>query len=92
MHISKREATNGNAALFGQIPMYNHYPVSACMLSHLSHVQLFEITWTGTSQAPLSRDFLGKNTGVGCHALLQETFLIQGLNLYLLHCRQILYH
>ena len=31
-----------------------------------------EITWTRTSQAPLSRDFLGKNTGVGCHALLQE--------------------
>ena len=30
-------------------------------------------------------DFPGKNTGVGCHALLQEIFLIQGLNLHLLH-------
>ena len=29
----------------------------------------------------------GKNTGVGCHALLQGIFLTQGL----LHCRQILY-
>ena len=33
-----------------------------------------------------------KNTGVGCHALLQEIFLTQGLNLGLLLCRQILYH
>ena len=33
-----------------------------------------------------------KNTGVGCHSLLQGIFLSQGLNLGLLHCRQILYH
>ena len=33
----------------------------------------------------------GKNTGVDCHSLLQGIFLIQGLNLDLLHCRQILY-
>ena len=32
-----------------------------------------------------------KNTGVGCHALLQGIFLTQELNLGLLHCRQILY-
>ena len=36
-------------------------------------------------------DFLGKNTGVGCYFLAQEIFLTQGLNLGLLHCRQILY-
>ena len=30
--------------------------------------------------------------GVGCHSLLQEIFLTQGLNSGLLHCRQILYH
>ena len=36
-------------------------------------------------------DSPGKNTGVGCHALLQEIFPTQGLNLGLLHCRQILY-
>ena len=34
----------------------------------------------------------GKNTGVGCHFLLQGIFLTQGPNLSLLHCRQILYH
>ena len=41
-----------------------------------------------THQAPLSS---GKNTGVGCHFLFQEIFLIWGSNLGLLHCRQILY-
>ena len=29
-------------------------------------------------------DFLGKNTGVGCHTLLQRIFPIRGLNLYLM--------
>ena len=35
---------------------------------------------------------LGKNTGVGCHSLLQRIFPTQGSNPGLLHCRQILYH
>ena len=33
----------------------------------------------------------GKNTGVGCHTLIQGIFPIQGLNPCILHCRQILY-
>ena len=33
----------------------------------------------------------GKNTGVGCYALLQRTFPMQGSNPGLLHCRRILY-
>ena len=40
-------------------------------------------------------DSPGKNTGVGCHALLQGIFPTQGLKLHLLrllHCRRILYH
>ena len=37
-------------------------------------------------------DFPGKNTGVGCHFLLQGIFLTQGSNLGLLNCRQTLYH
>ena len=36
-------------------------------------------------------DSLGKNTGVGCHALLQGIFLTQGWNPGLLHCMWILY-
>ena len=37
-------------------------------------------------------DSPGKHTGVHSHSLLQGIFLTQGLNLGLLHCRQILYH
>ena len=36
-------------------------------------------------------DSSSKNTGVGCHALLQRIFLTQGSSLGLLHCRQIFY-
>ena len=36
-------------------------------------------------------EFPGKNTGVGCHFLLQGIFLTQGLNPHFLHCRRILY-
>ena len=37
-------------------------------------------------------DSPGKNTGVGCHALLQGIFPTQGSNPGLLHWRWILYH
>ena len=37
-------------------------------------------------------DSPGKNTGVGCHALLQGIFPTQGLNPGIRHYRQILYH
>ena len=50
--------------------------------------------WNVASRLLCPWDSPGKNTGVGCHALLQGIFLIQGLNprlLELLHCRQILY-
>ena len=36
-------------------------------------------------------DSPGKNTGVGCHTLLQGIFPTQGMNLDLPHCRWILY-
>ena len=35
-------------------------------------------------------DSPSKNTGVGCHFLLQGIFQTQGWNLYLLHYRRIL--
>ena len=33
----------------------------------------------------------GKNTGMGCHSIIQGIFPVQGLNPHFLHCRQILY-
>ena len=46
----------------------------------------------GLSLARLLRPwhFPGKNTGVGCHFLLQGIFPTQGSNLHLLHCRRTL--
>ena len=57
----------------------------------LSHVQLFVTPETVATNLLCPQDFPGKNTGVGCHSFLQRIFLIQGLNLGLLHCREILY-
>ena len=57
-----------------------------CVLSRFSCVQLFATLWTVAHQAPLVHgDSPGKNTGVGCHVLLQGVFLTQGLNLCLLN-------
>ena len=62
-----------------------------CVLNHFTHVPLFVTLWTVARQAPLSLcpwDSPGKNTGVGCHALLQGLFQTQGSNLHW----QALYH
>ena len=53
-------------------------------LSHFSCVQLFATLWMVAHQAPLSIDFLGKNTRVGCHAFLQGIFPTRGSNQHLL--------
>ena len=53
----------------------------ACVLSHFSHVQLFATPWTIAHQTPLCPwNSIGKNTGVGCHSLLQGIFLTQRSN------------
>ena len=54
------------------------------MLSHFSCVQLFVIFWTIATRLLYPWDSPGKNTGVGCHVLLQGIFPTQGLNLCLL--------
>ena len=58
--------------------------VHACVLSCLSCVQLYAYPWTVARQAPLFGDSPGKDTGVGCHALLQGIFPTQGWNPHLL--------
>ena len=55
------------------------------MLSRFSCVQLFGTLWTVACQVPHLWDFLGKNTGVSYHALLQGIFPSQGSNSDLLH-------
>ena len=67
------------------------YYVCACGLGRFSPVRLFATLWTVARQAPLSMNSPGKNTGVGCHALLQGIFSTHPWNSNLLHCRRILY-
>ena len=80
---------------------YLLYPVSisckkvsgcCCCLVLKSCLTLCHTPWTVAHKSPLSMGFSGKNTGVGCHALLQGICPTQGLNPGLLHCREILYH
>ena len=56
-----------------------------CVLSCFGPVRLFASRQAVAHQAPQPRDSLGKNTGVGCHALFQGIFLTQGSNERLLH-------
>ena len=56
--------------------------------SCLTLCELMDCSLPGSS---VHGDSLGKNTGVGCHALLQGIFPTQGLNPDLPHCRWILY-
>ena len=58
----------------------HHLAVSVCVLSH---GRLFATPRTVARQAPPSLGFPGKNTGMGCHFLLQETFPTQGSNPHL---------
>ena len=64
-------------------------PYMCRVLNHFSHVQLSAALWAaGSTRFLCPWDSPGKNTGVGCHALLQGIFPTQGLKsclLYILH-------
>ena len=67
---------------------------SPCLYSAVlsqSHLTLCDPMDCSPSGSSVHGDSPGKNTRVGCHALLQGIFPTQGLNPGLLHCRQILY-
>ena len=51
----------------------------------LRRVRFFVTPWTVAHETPLSMGYSSKNTGVGCHFLLQGIFPTQGSNLTLLH-------
>ena len=54
---------------------FDEYP---CMLSHFCRVLLFAIHGLQPSRLLCPWNSPGRNTGVGCRALLQEIFLTQG--------------
>ena len=57
----------------------------------LLHLTLCDATHCSPPGSSVSGNSPGKNIGVGCHALLQGIFTIQGSNPGPSHCRQILY-
>ena len=59
-----------------------------CLLSHSSCLPL-ETPWTVAPRLLCPWDFPGKNTGVGCHFLLQGIFPTQRSNLHLLHWQAV---
>ena len=63
------------------------YKIYAECAQSVSHIQLFATPWTiyNPSGSSVCGIFPGKNTGVGCHVLLQEISPTQGLNPHLLH-------
>ena len=66
--------------------IWYHYII--IIILTLSLVWLFVALWTIALSWP--RDFPDRNTGVGCHFLLQLNFSTQGSNLrllWLLHCQ-----
>ena len=65
------------------LPFWISFSVSHCILSFLIYIYIYPF---------IHGIFPGKNTGVGCHFLLQGIFPTQGLNLGLPHCNQTLYH
>ena len=69
------------------------YPTSRaslCLVSQSCSI-LCDPTDCSSPGSSVYRDYPGKDTGVGCHALLQGLFPTQGLNPGLPHCRWILY-
>ena len=58
----------------------------------LSHVRLFVNPWTVTHQTPLSMEFFSQEYWNGLPLPPIRDLPNPGLNLGLLHCRQVLYH
>ena len=79
-----KQKTDTNKCLqdCGKIESLRYYCGHACVpVKLLSHIWLCN-PWTARLLCPWN--YPSKNTGVGCHALLQKIFLAQGWNLQLL--------
>ena len=71
--------------MFGSLTIdHIHWPCM-CVCCHFSHVRGFATSWTVAPTRLLCPwNFPDKNTGMGCHALLQGIFPTQGSNPHLL--------
>ena len=67
------------------------FAAALCLVSQLCRT-LCNPMYYSPPGSSVHGDSPGRNTGKGCHALLQWIFPTPGLNPGLLNCRQILYH
>ena len=85
----------GSSALAGRFfTVWVTRETHACILGLFICVLIFATPWTVACRLLCPWDFPSKNTGVGCHPVLQGIFLTQGSSphlLHFLHCRWILY-
>jgi len=91
---------HGHHSLSLHCPGRREFPVSGlwlgarvfvvCLVAQ-SCLMLFDPVDCSLPGSSIHGDSPGKNSGVGCHALLQGIFPTQGSNPGLPHCRQILY-
>ena len=91
--VSVKKYMNSKGFLLLQLQIQRSYSF-CCVLflvaqSYLTICDPIDCSPPGSS---VHGDSSGKNTGVGCHALLQGIFPTQGSNPGLLHCRWILCH
>ena len=74
------------------IYIYTYVCIYVCVcVSHSVMSSFLQPHGLGPTRLLRPWDFPGKNTGVGCHSLLQGIFLTQGSNPGLPYCRQTLY-
>ena len=85
-------SANGHLGYFHLLTTVNNAAMNMCLLSRFSCVSLIVSLWTVAHRLLYSWDSPGKNTGLGCHALLQGIFPTQGLYPCFWHWRHILYH
>ena len=76
-------AGDGVASSSGLVSVSTLHP-SACLLSRFSRVRLCSTPWAAALQLLCLWDFPGKNTGMGCQALLRGIFPTQGWKAHLL--------
>ena len=75
--VKKFKVQINHVTFEGGLVFLNVWGVCVCVcvcVQSLSRVRLFETLRTVARQAPLSMGSLGKNTGEGCHFLLQDIF------------------
>ena len=85
-----RDAADGLAGALNSLPQEEVTFIQRCVCVSRS-ATLCDPRDCSPPGSSVHGDSQGRNTGVGCHSLLQGIFPTQGSNPGLLHCRWILY-